>query len=154
MHRLQPLNSDDVAPYIEYALRVVGYNGGPVFSPEAIDAIATHTRGIPQLINTLCGASFLVAYGRDENPVSVNTVEAAVEEVAGISMVDTIERHMPDMDSYGFDEFEPHSTGRTVPLMVQAWLKRTRRWPISVVGVGGSVALGAILVLFGRLWTS
>ena len=151
MSRLQPLTRDDVEPYIEYALRVVGYESDPVFSPGAIEAIATHTRGIPQLINTLCGASFLVAYGRDENPVSANSVESAIEEVAGIAMVDTIERDAAEMDSIWFDEFESESEGRPLPGIVQAWLKRSRRWPIAAVGVGGSVALVAILVLFGTL---
>lgn len=151
MHRIRPLGSNDVGPYVDYALRVVGYDGEPVFSPEAIEAISTHTRGIPQLINTLCGASFLVAYGRDENPVSANTVEAAIEEVVGLSMVDTIERHTPNMDSFGFEDFESESEGRPLPGMVQAWLRLSRTWPIAAVGVGGSVALVAFLVLFGTL---
>ena len=94
MSRLQPLGREEVEPYIDYALRAVGYSGDAVLTPQAIDAVATHTRSIPRLINTLCGAAFLVAYGRDENPVSVKTVEAAIEEVAGISMVDTVEREV------------------------------------------------------------
>ena len=151
MSRFHPLDREDVEPYIDYALAAVGYDSEPVFSPEAIQAIATHTRGIPQLINTLCGASFLVAYGRDENPVSVKTVEAAIEEVAGIAMVDTVERDAADMDTIWFDDIEPTPQGRPLPGIVQAWLKRSRRWPIAAVGVGGSVALVAILVLVGTV---
>ena len=151
MSRLHPLDREDVEPYIDYALGAVRYDNDPVFSPEAIQAIATHTRGIPQLINTLCGASFLVAYGRDENPVSVKTVEAAIEEVAGIAMVDTVERDAADMDTIWFDDIEPTPRSRPLPGIVQAWLKRSRRWPIAAVGVGGSVALVAILVLVGTV---
>ena len=151
MSRLHPLGHEDVEPYIDYALGIVGYDSEPVFAPEAIQAIATHTRGIPQLINTLCGASFLVAYGRDENPVSVKTVEAAIEEVAGIAMVDTIEREAADMDTIWLDDIEPPARSRPLPGIVQAWLKRSRRWPIAAVGVGGSVALVAILVLVGTV---
>ena len=151
MSRLQQLAQEDVGPYIDYALGAVGYENEPVFTPDAVHAIAGHTRGIPQLINTLCGASFLVAYGRDENPVSVKTVEAAIEEVAGIAMVDTIERDDLDLDTIWVEEFESAGGRRQLPGIVQAWLKRSRRWPIAAVGVGGSVALVAILVLVGTI---
>ena len=151
MSRLRPLDREDVGPYIDHALGAAGYEGEPVFTPDAVHAIAGHTRGIPQLINTLCGASFLVAYGRDENPVSVKTVEAAIEEVAGIAMVDTIERDPIDLDTIWIEEFESEGESRQLPGIVQAWLKRSRRWPIAAVGVGGSVALVAILVLVGTI---
>ena len=151
MSRLEPLGRADVEPYVEYALRVVGYEGDPVFSPDAIQAVATHTRGIPQLVNTLCGASFLVAYGRDENPVSVDTVEAAIEEVAGIAMVDTADRGLENLDPTWVVELDADAGEGRLPNIVRAWLKRSRRWPIAAVGVGGSVALVAILVLFGAL---
>ena len=136
--RVHPLERDDVEPYINYALRMAGYGGEPVFTVAAIEAIATRTRGIPRLINTLCGASFPVAYGRNENPVSVETVEAAIEGGA-------------DGDTFWGDDFEPVSGRSPLPGIVGAWRERRRRWPLAAVGMGGSVALVAILVLVGSV---
>ena len=159
LSRLLPLRSEEIEPYIQFALRIVGYQGEPVFTAEAMQAIANHTWGIPQLINTLCGASLLLAYGREENPVTASTVEDAIEEVAGFAMdsvPDIDESSALDTDemaveSIWSDELEDELKPRPLPSIVQAWLKRSRRWPIATVGVGGSVALVAILILIGTV---
>ena len=153
LSRMQPLQRKEVSGYIDFALRTVGYEGAPVFTQDALEAIATHTHCVPEMINSLCGASFLIAAGRDENPVSRQTVDAAIEEVAVSAMADTIESRPQTAtgeDWYlDFDDIEPGTP--KLPGIVQAWLKRSRRWPIAAVGVGSSIALTAVLVLVGTL---
>ena len=148
LSRLQPLAAEDVGPYIIFALRSIGYEGEPVFTQEAIRRVAAQTRGVPQLINTLCEASFLVAYGQDQNPVTPDIIDTAVEEVAGFAMG---EPHDLDVDDIG-EEVEwvvddEIATTRKMPGVIQAWLKRSQRWPIAAVGIGGTVAVTAIVVL-------
>ena len=153
LSRLQPLSADDVGPYITFALRSIGYDGEPVFTQEAIRCVAAQTRGVPQLIGTLCEAAFLVAYGRDQNPITPDLVEVAVEEVAGFAMGEDAEQ---DIEPVGealewiVDTDEPVDQPK-LPGVIDAWLKRSRRWPIAAIGVGSSVALASVLVLLGTV---
>jgi type II secretory pathway predicted ATPase ExeA len=50
---LQPLSYDATQEYIQSRLSVAGSTRG-LFSPDALDAIARYSGGIPRLINTIC----------------------------------------------------------------------------------------------------
>ena len=52
--RLEPLTLADTTAYIEHRLKVAGYRGQPLFTPEAMAAIAEKSRGIPRSINNIC----------------------------------------------------------------------------------------------------
>ena len=52
--RLQPLGRSEVTEYIDHRLRVAGYTGRHLFTPAAIDRIATSSKGTPRNINNLC----------------------------------------------------------------------------------------------------
>jgi len=54
---LTGLDASEVDLYIEHLLRLAGYSGDALFTPEAIAAIAAHTKGIPREINNLCFAA-------------------------------------------------------------------------------------------------
>ena len=51
---LKPLPPEEINKYIQHRLRVAGYSGGPLFTPDAIHAIARFTEGIPRSINNVC----------------------------------------------------------------------------------------------------
>ena len=148
LSRLQPLGTDDVGPYITFALRTIGYEGEPVFTQRAIRRVAAQTRGVPQLINTLCEASFLVGYGQDQNPITPDIIDSAAEEVAGFAMGEPYDL---DLDAADDDVEWLIDNDVTVecpsPGIIESWLARSRRWPTAAVGVGGSVALTAVIVL-------
>jgi type II secretory pathway predicted ATPase ExeA len=52
--RLDPLPSAEIIRYVNHRLRVAGYQGAELFTPEAAAAIAERSRGIPRVINHLC----------------------------------------------------------------------------------------------------
>lgn len=52
--RLEPLPRGEVLRYMNHRLRVAGYQGMELFTPEAAAAIAERSRGIPRLVNHLC----------------------------------------------------------------------------------------------------
>jgi TonB family protein len=54
LNRLRPLNAQETKNYIEYRLNVAGYRGGPLFTPEAIEMVASLSEGIPRKINRVC----------------------------------------------------------------------------------------------------
>lgn len=52
--RLEPLPRAEAIRYMNHRLRVAGYQGAELFTPEAAVAIAERSRGIPRMINHLC----------------------------------------------------------------------------------------------------
>jgi type II secretory pathway predicted ATPase ExeA len=52
--RLEPFRGTEINHYIDHRLRVAGYSAGPLFTPGAIDRIATSSKGVPRNINNLC----------------------------------------------------------------------------------------------------
>src|SRR5438105_298300 len=52
--QLEPLRRDEIIRYMNHRLRVAGYQGMELFTPEAAAAIADRSQGIPRLINHLC----------------------------------------------------------------------------------------------------
>src|ERR1700686_1147013 len=48
---LSPLSEIECANYIQHRLRIAGYSGAPLFTPDAMQSIAQFTEGIPRSIN-------------------------------------------------------------------------------------------------------
>src|ERR1700676_2416112 len=51
---LSPLEEIECSNYIQHRLRIAGYSGAPLFTPEAMQSIAQFTEGIPRSINNFC----------------------------------------------------------------------------------------------------
>jgi type II secretory pathway predicted ATPase ExeA len=60
--RLTPLPSDEVGSYINYRLRMAGYQGNELFEAKAVEKIILSSQGIPRLINVICDNALLIAY--------------------------------------------------------------------------------------------
>ena len=54
------MEADDVRGYVEHRLRVAGWNGAPIFSDDAIAALAERGGGVPRRINTLATQALFV----------------------------------------------------------------------------------------------
>lgn len=54
MTGLKPLSFEETNKYIQHRMRAVGYQGGPMFTPDALLRVSDFTSGIPRNINNLC----------------------------------------------------------------------------------------------------
>ena len=98
---LSPLSVGETRNYIKYRLRIAGYAGAPLFTPEATLAIAQFAEGIPRTINNVCFNALALSCGVRQRVVGV----AAVEEV--ISDLD-ITKHGTAMPSPSLFDRELH----------------------------------------------
>jgi len=64
-HHLLPMTVDEVGPYIEHRLKLVGWNGRPQFTADAYHALHHASGGIPRRINGLTERVLL--FGAIEN---------------------------------------------------------------------------------------
>ena len=69
--RLQPLSATEIEQYIAHRLKVAGAPCNP-FSASAVRAIATATKGVPRIVNTICFNALTLAFA-----VGKRTVDAA-----------------------------------------------------------------------------
>lgn len=77
-YHLGPLSLEETRTYIEHRLKMVGWQGNPVWEDAAFAGIHHHSGGIPRRINTLC--SRVLLYGAlDEAQVITATI---VEDTA------------------------------------------------------------------------
>ncbi len=78
---IYPLIRKEVGAYIEFRLKVAGYDQSGLFDAEAIDNIAAHSGGIPRMVNTICDNALLRAYLAQQRMISAPIVEQVAREL-------------------------------------------------------------------------
>jgi general secretion pathway protein A len=78
---LTALSREDTSAYIQHRLEVAGSQGREIFQPDTYPVIYRYTGGIPRLINTLCDTSMMSAFARDRDIVTLEDVQAAIDEL-------------------------------------------------------------------------
>jgi general secretion pathway protein A len=69
-HKLEPLATGEVTAYIYHRMQVAGADK-VIFMPDAIEAIALQTNGIPRAINVICDQALLRGY--QERALAINS---------------------------------------------------------------------------------
>jgi general secretion pathway protein A len=76
--RLEPLDREETAAYVNHRLHVAGARDLHLFTRAALRRVWSRTGGIPRLINIVCEQALVNAFGANRDTVS----EAFVEEAA------------------------------------------------------------------------
>lgn len=80
---LNPLSLEEIRPYIEHRLHVVGWQGlMPRFSEDAYAAIYQYTQGIPRRVNVFCDRLLLYGFLEEVQEFSPESVAAVGDELA------------------------------------------------------------------------
>jgi type II secretory pathway predicted ATPase ExeA len=78
---LSALTKAETSAYIDHRLEVAGSQGRRIFADDMYPVIYKYTGGVPRLINTLCDTCLMAAFGRDRDTVTMEDLNAAVEEL-------------------------------------------------------------------------
>jgi general secretion pathway protein A len=80
--QLGALTAKQTQEYIEQRLRIAGadISSNPLFSPQAVAAIFTYSRGYPRLINILCENALISAYAKEVSTVTARIIEDVAVE--------------------------------------------------------------------------
>lgn len=78
-YHLNPLDKKEVTGYINHHLELAG-NSHQIFTPGAIEAIASNSRGLPRLINTLATNSLLIGFQMKADNINEEIIFKASEE--------------------------------------------------------------------------
>ncbi|GEM_PF-1711148 len=86
--KLHPLSEAETSAYIDHRLRIAGATRTP-FSPGAVSAIHTLSRGLPRAINLLCDFSLLHAHLKGSEQVDSTAVDACKDRLQIACLPDT-----------------------------------------------------------------
>jgi general secretion pathway protein A len=78
---LAPLSLGETRNYIEHRLHIAGYAGAPLFTPEAMLAIAQFAEGIPRTINNVCFNALSLSCGLRQRVVGVAAIEEVISDL-------------------------------------------------------------------------
>lgn len=78
--RTCPLSREQVEVYIRERLRIAGRERGDIFSPDALDAIHSHSHGIPRIVNLLCDHALIIAYAEGQSSVQRQIIDGVAKE--------------------------------------------------------------------------
>ena len=79
-YKLEPVDRYSLTGYINHRLRVAGYNGGELFTSQAIDKIYKNSKGVPRIVNTLCNKALILAFGQGQNNVVSKHIAQAISD--------------------------------------------------------------------------
>jgi MSHA biogenesis protein MshM len=84
---LGPMASERVAPYLQHRLATAAVDEATdiqIFTPAAVQAIATFSGGVPRLVNVLAHKCLLLTYGENQHRVLPRHVRLAAEDTPGV----------------------------------------------------------------------
>jgi general secretion pathway protein A len=81
LNRLSPLSVEETRKYIDHRLKVVGHSGAPLFTPEALVAIARFTEGIPRNVNNFCFNVLSLSCAVRQKVVDLALVEEVISDL-------------------------------------------------------------------------
>lgn len=80
--KLRPLSLVETSEYINFRLKVAGYDReDDLFPAEVIPTVYRYSGGVPRLINTLCDTALTAAFVDEETIVSTETIGKSLEEL-------------------------------------------------------------------------
>lgn len=71
----RPLSREETQDYIAERLRIAGASG-PIFTPEAVQLIYQHSKGIPRLVNLICEHSLIHAFVDQIKPIPARVIDS------------------------------------------------------------------------------
>jgi general secretion pathway protein A len=113
---LTALTMPETFAYIDHRLEVAGSQGRRIFAVETYPTIYKYTGGVPRLINTLCDTSMMAAFGRDQDTVTTEDLEAAIQELQWVEFASSTNRLRVPNPNPNMQQTVPPSTdtGHTV----------------------------------------
>ena len=96
MHHLDPMGPQEIEPYMRHRLAVVGWQGRPHFTPEAIAALYHGSAGVPRRLNQLAGRVMLFGAIEQIDTIDARAVDAVIADIAGDMLAPAVEADVPE----------------------------------------------------------
>ena len=145
--RLAPLKKEEAAAYVEFRLNAVGFRGQSPFQRGSLEAVASYSKGIPQLINIICDNALVAAYAASTPEVSAQMVEEVARNLQ-LEPPPIKRAHAPNHKI----RIEPPTGGERRPEIEKAVIARKKehgrelQQRRSLAGLAAGIFLGAVFL--------
>ncbi|MGC1786674.1 MAG: AAA family ATPase [Terriglobales bacterium] len=87
---LDPLSLNETREYMTRRLKIAGATGvNQIFSSPAIEAVFSHSRGIPRLINTICENALLAGYAQHAATITSEIIDDVARDLRiGVAVIE------------------------------------------------------------------
>ncbi|MBY8821288.1 XrtA/PEP-CTERM system-associated ATPase [Sphingomonas colocasiae] len=91
-HHLEPMQAEEIEPYIVHRLSLAGWTGNPQFTPQAYAEMYRHSEGVPRRLNAL--ASRVMLYGAVEQlgTIEADDVATVIADMEGDTPTESLRR--------------------------------------------------------------
>ena len=110
-HHLDPMEPEEVEPYILHRLKKVGWTGNPSFAPEAYELIFDYSDGVPRKLNVLVSRLLLFGVVEELHRISAQHVRNVIAEVEADRGIDEA-----SLAPLPVEEVVAHAAAATAPL--------------------------------------
>ncbi|HEX2812296.1 MAG TPA: XrtA/PEP-CTERM system-associated ATPase [Sphingopyxis sp.] len=110
-HHLDPMEPEEVEPYILHRLKKVGWTGNPSFAPEAYELIFDYSDGVPRKLNVLVSRLLLFGAVEELHRISAQHVRNVIAEVEADRGIDEA-----SLAPLPVEEVVAHAAAATAPL--------------------------------------
>ena len=83
-YKLRPLTAQEMGAYINHRMTMAGYQGKPVFTKSAINALYKFSQGTPRLANVMCHKALMLAYGSGQYEVNKKQIMIAANDTDAV----------------------------------------------------------------------
>ena len=133
VNQLEPLPSWEIENYIEHRLQIAGYEGDPLFTPEALGEIAEFTEGNPRNVNNFCFNALSLACALRQKLVDSAVVNKYVPTSPSLAP-DISQRHNGNVSASSYPP--THSAQILSPADAKAYMQQVaaklRNWQESL----------------------
>ena len=89
LNRIEALPSWEIKNYVEHRLKVAGYEGPTLFTPEALDEAARFTEGIPRNVNNFCFNALSLACALRQKMVDLDVAHEVMSDLDIAKLITT-----------------------------------------------------------------
>lgn len=82
-YKLEPLDQNGIAAYINHRLLTAGSNGAIQFLPKALKMLQRGSHGYPRLVNILVHKSLMLGFGQGTMTITPQHIKAAIRDTEG-----------------------------------------------------------------------
>jgi type II secretory pathway predicted ATPase ExeA len=129
---LDRLVAEEVERYIRHRLGVAGYQGKPLFTPDALQLVAQESQGIPRNINNICFGAMSMAFAMHQKKIDRQIVESVAADQSLRSLgqrVVSLEHQMlqPERRELPKTSARTAQTASWRRMSISSWFGRYRR---------------------------
>ena len=81
LSRLTEFSANETADYVSHRLQAAGYQGKPLFTPEALEIIHDRSGGIPRNINNLCFHAATLGFANGQKNIDASILREVLEDL-------------------------------------------------------------------------